>query len=259
MFLHRFFCYNIIGDDMLKILNDIELKDGEIFGLVGLVDSGRTTMMQKIYKDNPKNVSYVYKLPKFNFKVKTVLKKNFDHEYVKRLSLDISKRIYQLNYTETRKLLFLLSIFTSKEIIILDDPLLLIDTETKKLMMGIIKELGKIIIISLDNTKEAEIVCDRFAIIKEYKVMEVVKSDDKFVFYVATILADDIDKKTLPLKDMKVKVFNHDSIEFIYKGNINDLLKYLVDIDIKSLQIRESNLEELYKYCFNDSYKSKKS
>lgn len=255
MFLHRFFCYNILGDNMLKILKNIELTNGEIFGLVGLVDSGRTTMIQNIYRDNPRMVSYVYKMPKFNFKVKTVLKKNFDHKYVRKLNLNIEKRISQLNYTETRKLLFLLSIFTKKEVIILDDPLLLIDQDTKKEMIGIIKELGKTVIISLDNTTEAEVVCNRFAIIKEYRVVEVTSNDDDFKFTVVTIEAKDIDKKKLPLKEMKIKNFNHDMMEFIYKGDINNLLKYLVDIEIKSLQIRESNLEELYKYYFNDTNK----
>ena len=51
---------------------------------------------------------------------------------------------------------------------------------------------------------------------------------------------------------MKISYFSHDEIEFIYKGNINDLLKYLVDIKIDLLEIKTSELEDLYKYYYKD-------
>ena len=106
---------------MLKIFNNVEIKDGETFGFVGLVDSGRTTILRKIYKNNKRIIRYIDKLPELNFlKVKTYLGKNRNHEYVKKLDLDINKRIYDLNYNDTRKFMFLRSIFTNKNIIILD-------------------------------------------------------------------------------------------------------------------------------------------
>ena len=159
---------------MLEIDDNIKIKSGEIFGFVGLVDSGRTTMLRKIYERNSSKISYVDKLPWFQlFKVKTVLKKNYNYEYVKRLDLNVNKRINDLNYNETRKLLFLMSVFTNKEIIILDEPLLLVEDGTKKVMMEIIKELKKTILISFDKIKEAKMICNRYAIIKNFKIVEV--------------------------------------------------------------------------------------
>ena len=238
---------------MLEIDDNIKIKSGEIFGFVGLVDSGRTTMLRKIYERNSSKISYVDKLPWFQlFKVKTVLKKNYNYEYVKRLDLNVNKRINDLNYNETRKLLFLMSVFTNKEIIILDEPLLLVEDGTKKVMMEIIKELKKTILISFDKIKEAKMICNRYAIIKNFKIVEVKEVNENKDYLAISIKAKNIDKASLPLKNMKISYFSHDEIEFIYKGNINDLLKYLVDIKIDLLEIKTSELEDLYKYYYKD-------
>ncbi len=234
---------------MLKIFNNVEIKDGEIFGLVGLVDSGRTTILKNIYKKNKSMIRYVDQLPELNFlKVKTYLCKNKNHAYVKKLDLNVNKRISDLNYNDTRKFLFLLSIFTDKPIIILDEPLLLVEDSTKEAMLEIISKIDKTFLISFDNLSEAKLVCDQYAIIKEYKVVDIQKNKKDQNMHHVIIKGDDVNKALLPLKDMKVGNFDSNEIEFIYKGDINELLKYLVDIKIKSLEIRSVDLEDLYKY-----------
>ena len=234
---------------MLEIFDNVNIKKGEIFGFVGLVDSGRTTMLRKIYKQNRNKIRYVDKLPELNFlKVKTVLHKNKNHEYVKMLALNVNKRINNLNYNETRKLLFLLSVFTDKEIIILDEPLLLVEDSTKAVMIEIIAKLNKTFLISFDKLSEAKNICDRYAIIKDYKVVEIKDNKKEQTFLRVSIKAKNIDKSTLPLKNMKINYFDHDEIDFIYKGNVNDLLPYLVDIKMDFLEIHTADLEDLYKY-----------
>ncbi len=234
---------------MLKIFDNVEIKDGEVFGLVGLVDSGRTTMLKNIYKKNKSSIRYVDELPELNFlKVKTYLCKKRDHEYVKKLDLNINKRICDLNYNETRKFLFLLSVFTDKPVIILDEPLLLVEDSTKQAMLQIISKMDKTFLISFDNLAEAKLICDQYAIIKDYKVIDVQKNKKDQNMHHVIITGDDVNKGLLPLKDMKVGKFNSKEVEFIYKGDINELLKYLVDIKIKTLEIRSVDLEDLYKY-----------
>ena len=238
---------------MLKIFDDIEIKDKEIFGFVGLVDSGRTTILNKIYNMYPDKIKYVNKLPWYTFiKVKTLLGKNAKQNYVKELDLDVNKRIYDLSYNDTRKLLFLLSIFTDKEIIILDEPLLLVENGTKKVMLEIIKKLNKTILVSFDNIREAKLICSRYAIVKNYKIVEVKENKKSNDYLAINIKAKDIDKATLPLKNMKINYFSHDEIDFIYKGDINELVKHLVNIKIDALEIRPAELEDLYKYYYKD-------
>ena len=234
---------------MLKILDDIEIKDNEIFGFVGLIDSGRTTILKNIYKKNSQLITYIDKLPELSFlKVKTILGKNRKHEYVKRLDLNTDKRISNLNYSETRKLLFLLSIFTNKKIVILDEPLLLIDEETKKRMLEIMREVNKTFLISLDNLTEAKLICDKYAIVKDYKVLDVKDNKKEQDIYKISIKASNINKASLPLKNMKINNFTSDELEFIYKGNINELLKYLITIKIDFIEIQNADLKDLYKY-----------
>lgn len=234
---------------MLKIFDNVEIKDGEKFGFVGLVDSGRTTMLRNIYRKNRCSIRYIDKLPELNFlKVKTYLGKNKNHEFVKKLDLDINKRISDLNYSETRKFLFLRSIFTDKKIIILDEPLLLVENNVKRVMLEIIAGINKTFLISFDNLNEAKLICDYYAIIKDYKVVDIKKNKKEQDVYNVIIKAANIDKSSLPLKNMKVNYFSSDEIDFVYKGDINELLKYLVDIKIDFLEIRTADLEDLYKY-----------
>lgn len=234
---------------MLKIFNNVEIKDGETFGFVGLVDSGRTTILRKIYKNNKRIIRYIDKLPELNFlKVKTYLGKNRNHEYVKKLDLDVNKRIYDLNYNDTRKFMFLRSIFTNKDIIILDEPLLLVEDSTKKAMLEIISGINKTFLISFDNLVEAKLICDSYAIIKDYKVVEIKENKKEHNIYNVVIKASNIDKALLPLKNMKVNYFSNNEIEFAYKGDINELIKCLVDIKVDFLEIKTADLETLYKY-----------
>ena len=233
---------------MIKIIDDIEIKDKEIFGFVGLADSDRTTILRKIYRMYPDKIRYVDELPWNFLKVKTVLCKNKNHEYVKKIGLNINKRISDLNYNETRKLLFLLSIFTNKEIIILDEPMLLVEHDTKKVMLEIIASLNKTILISFDNIAESKIICDRYAIVKEFKIVEICKNNKDIGLLSCKVKAKNIDKASLPLKNMKIDYFSHNEIEFVYNGDINDLIKCLSNIKIDFLEIKESGLEEIYKY-----------
>ena len=234
---------------MIKVNDKIEIKEGEIFGFVGLVDSGRTTILKQIYRNYSSIINYVDDLPWFQFlKVKTFLRGNSKHEYVKKLDLDINKRIKDLNYTETRKFLFLRAIFTDKKVIILDEPLLLIEKSVKKVMLEIIKKLNKTIIITFDNIYEANFICNRYAIVKNHKIIEVKNNDMLSKYLYVKIKAKNIDKASLPLKNMKINFFNHNEIEFLYDGDINDLIKCLVKIEINYLEIKEATLEELSKY-----------
>ena len=238
---------------MLKIINDIEVKEKEIFGFVGLVDSGRTTILKKIFSSNKNKINYVDRLPWYTFlKVKTILGKNKYHEYIKMLDLDIYKKLSDLNYNETRKLLFLLSVFTDKEIIILDEPLLLVENSTKKVMLDIISKLDKTILISFDNIKEAKLICDRYAIIKNYKIVEVKENKNSNDSLAINIKAKDVDKASLPLKNMKINYFSHNEMEFMYKGDINELIKKLANIKVDYIEIKPLSLEDLYKYYYKD-------
>ena len=49
----------------------------------------------------------------------------------------------------------------------------------------------------------------------------------KYDFLVVTIYAKNIKKARLPLKNMQVREFSNDKIEFIYTGDVNELISYL--------------------------------
>ncbi len=214
----------------------------EIFGLICLIDS-ENDMLKQIASSN-KIANYVENLPKINFKVKTLLRKNSNHKYVDELNLNINKRIKELNIIEKKKLLFLVSIFTQKEVIILDEPLLLLNKKDKSNMINIIRNLNKCVIVKLNNIRDAKLLCDRAVLVKNNKYFDFdLKSNYKWI----KIKAENINKVKLPLKNMKIDSFDQNQVEFIYNGEINELFNSVKDIKILDIEIRECELEEIIK------------
>ena len=72
-------------------------------------------------------------------------------------------------------------------------------------------------------------------------------------YMVVTIFCQDIKKQPLPLKDMMIKTLKDDEIKFVYKNNINELIKILSTMTVDKVLIEEVSLEDI----FLDYYRGK--
>lgn len=70
-------------------------------------------------------------------------------------------------------------------------------------------------------------------------------------YHSVTIISPEFKKLKLPIKDMIIKKQTDNSINFIYKGNINDLVKIISQINLENLIIEEPRIEDV----FMDYYK----
>jgi len=90
------------------------------------------------------------------------------------LSDYLSKQIYGFSKGMKQKLLFVLTVMTDPEILLLDEPLASMDAESTIIVREIIKDLkskGKAIIFSSHILEVIEKVCDRVVIINKGKVI----------------------------------------------------------------------------------------
>ncbi len=195
----------------LKAVNKISLKINktEIFGFLGPNGSGKTTLMNMItnqinptsgsamingndvvsYKDLYNKIGIVFELP--NLYMKQTIKNN----------LVLFSKIYNLPYSRVEEVMELLqlterksdkidslskgwkqrvliarALLHSPELLILDEPTSGLDPNTTSLLHGIIKKLnddGVTILITTHNMNEADILCNRVAIIDSGEIKEI--------------------------------------------------------------------------------------
>lgn len=263
-----------------------EINDGEIFGLIGLPDAGKTTTVRTILEYLDKDRGAVDKdyskeeigyLPSEislyqNLTVSDMIKHNnsfykkdcmkYALELANKLNLNLKTKICDLTTNELKKTGLVLTLMHEPKLIILDELMKDVDLVTRREMENLIleeKKKGKAILYVSSSLVEAKKICDRIAIIKSGKIVEVISIADlkKYDFLVVTIYAKDIKKARLPLKNMQVREFSNDKIEFIYTGDINELISYLSNIQIDKMLIQESDLEDIFLHYFKEEYNDK--
>ena len=177
-------------------------------------------------------------------------------QYASILELDLNKKINNLSMGNLRKLGFVLTLMHNPKIIILDEPISGLDSKTQDLLINILneeKKKNKIILISSRNLVEISKICDEIGLIEDGKIEKIISIDElmKNEYMIVTILCKDIKKKRLPLKDMIIKTLKDNEIKFIYKNDINELIKILSGIKIDKMLIEETNLEDILLYYYS--------
>jgi ABC-2 type transport system ATP-binding protein len=274
---------NILGVKNVSL----DIKDGEIFGFIGPNGSGKSTTIRCImnminkdsgsifidnidHKENEKIKHLIGYLPSEVFlyddlTVEETLLYNqsfYDEDFslktkklVKKLELDITKRVDELSFGNLKKLGIILAIMHNPKLIILDEPTSGLDPLMQEVFFEILKEekqRGATIFLSSHILGEVKRVCDRVAIIKNGEVIKIESMDKitKTDFSIVTLVSDEYKLLKLPMKDIIIKERSSDKLKFIYKGNINNLLALLTDINVRDLLIEEPTLEEVFMHYY---------
>ena len=274
---------DILGVDDISL----SIKDGEIFGFIGPNGAGKSTTIKCILnflnKDSgiilvddeevtdktkeiigylPSEISLyedltVKQMIDYNnsFYKKDCLKKA--NELVKKLEIDITKKTDELSLGNLKKVGIVLALMHDPKLVILDEPTSGLDPLMQEVFFEIMlneKKNGTSIFFSSHNLNEVKKICDRVAIIRKGKIIEVneVKNIVKNKFVIITVKAKDIKKVKLPLKDMKIKEMTDDSVTFVYQDDINNIIKLLKDINVEELLIEEPTIEEIFMHYYKE-------
>lgn len=274
--------------DILGV-KDVSLKvaSGEIFGFIGPNGSGKSTTIRCIMNMINKNEGEIFidGIPNYeNEKIKNIIgylpsevylyddmtveetlafnqtfyEKDFSKRtsyLAKKLSLDLKKKIDELSFGNLKKVGIVLALQHEPKLIILDEPSSGLDPLMQEAFFEILKEekkRGATIFLSSHILSEVKRVCDRVGIIKEGSLIKIESIDTitKSDFIVVTIISEEFKKLDLAMKDIIIKDRSDDKIKFIYKGNINVLLKSLSNISIIDLKIEEPTLEEVFMHYY---------
>ena len=177
-------------------------------------------------------------------------------KYASLLNLDLNKKINNLSMSNLKKLGFVLTLMHNPKIIVIDEPINGLDAKTQDELISVLneeKKRGKIIFISSRNLVEISKICDQIGLVEDGQIEKIISINElmKNEYMIVTIFCKDIKKKRLPLKDMMIKTLKDNEIKFIYKNNVNELIKILANIKIDKMLIEETNLEDILLYYYS--------
>ena len=180
-------------------------------------------------------------------------------ELCERLDFDPSKRGREYSKGNRQKIALVAALMVDADLLVLDeptsglDPLMEIEFRT---LVGEARDAGRTVFLSSHILSEVEAVCDRVAILRRGRLVEVGTLEDlrdlntqEVAIRFATGPAPDLSG----LPGVQQVEADGTSVTLRLKGSPNELLRTLAGHDIADLDIREPSLEELFLTYYGDA------
>lgn len=265
------------------------VEEGEIFGFIGPNGAGKSTtirtLLSLIYPTSgsatifgkdcvqfapeiKKEIGYLPSEVFYydNMKVKDLLKYSASFykkdcskrikELAEWMDLDLNKKIDDLSLGNKKKVGIVQGLLHEPKLIILDEPTSGLDPLMQQKFFELLEEenkKGATILFSSHILSEVQRLCNRVAIIKEGRIVTVEK--------ISTLQENNYKKFKLETKaPLDPKYFNISGVNnleiketttsFLFRGNINAIMKKLSDIELVNLWIEEPDLEEIFMHYY---------
>lgn len=265
------------------------VEEGEIFGFIGPNGAGKSTtirtLLALIYptggsatifgkhciKEAPRIAKDIGYLPSEvfyydNMKAMDLLKysasfyKKDCSKRIKELAdimdVDLTRKIDDLSLGNRKKVGIIQGLLHEPKLIILDEPTGGLDPLMQRRFFDLLREenkKGATILFSSHILSEVQKLCHRVAIIKEGEIIKVDK--------ISTLTHDSYKKFKIELKDdLPENYFGQDGIKefmrenhtvtFLFKGDINLILRQISSLEIANVWIEEPTLEEIFMHYY---------
>ncbi|ODG90443.1 MULTISPECIES: ABC transporter ATP-binding protein [Bacillaceae] len=265
------------------------IEEGEIFGFIGPNGAGKSTtirtLLSLIYPTSgnakifgkdciqfapeiKKDIGYLPSEVFYydNMKVMDLLKYSasfYKKDCTKRIKelaevmdLDLTKKIDDLSLGNKKKVGIVQGLLHEPKLIILDEPTSGLDPLMQQRFFDLLEEenkKGATILFSSHILSEVQRLCDRVAIIKEGKIVTVEKistlQENNYKRFKVDI-QNRLDPNYFNMPGVNNIEIKGKTISFIFKGNINKVLKKIAEIEIENLWIEEPDLEEIFLHYY---------
>jgi len=268
---------------------NFNVEEGEIFGFIGPNGAGKSTTIRtllgliyptrgraKIFgkdciKYGPEIKKEIGYLPAEVFyydkmKVIDLLKYSASfykkdaskriYELAEAMNLDINKRIDDLSLGNKKKVGIVQGLLHEPKLIILDEPTSGLDPLMQQKFFNLLAEENKkgvTILFSSHILSEVQRLCNRVAIIKEGRIVKVekisaLKENNYKKFKIQTMTKLDKNHFNITgVSDLEVK---DSMVSFLFRGNINSIMKKISEIEIANLWVEEPDLEEIFMHYY---------
>lgn len=261
------------------------VEEGEIFGFIGPNGAGKSTtirtLLSLIYPSSgsatifskdcikfaPEIAREVGYLPSEVFyydKMKVIDLLKYAASFYKKdcgkrikelaeiMELDLKKRIDDLSFGNKKKVGIVQGLLHEPKLIILDEPTSGLDPLMQQRFFDLLLEenrKGVTILLSSHVLSEVQRLCSRVAIIKDGKIIRlekisVLKEHNYKNFKIE--MKEDIGSDYFELGGINNLEIRGKKVSFLFKGNINLIMKKLAGVEIANILIEEPSLEEIF-------------
>lgn len=261
------------------------VEEGEIFGFIGPNGAGKSTairtLLSLIYPSSgsakifgkdcikyapeiAKEIGYLPSEVFYYDKMRVIDLLNYSASFYKKdcskrikelasiMDLDLKKRIDDLSFGNKKKVGIVQGLLHEPKLIILDEPTSGLDPLMQQKFFDLLLEenrKGATILLSSHVLSEVQRLCSRVAIIKEGKIIKLEKMSTltennykKFKVEMKT----EFDKNYFNISGVSNLEINKNIVSFLFKGNINLIIKKISDVEIFNVWIEEPSLEEIF-------------
>ncbi|AIO18540.1 putative ABC transporter ATP-binding protein YxlF [Candidatus Izimaplasma bacterium HR1] len=267
---------------------DFSVKQGEIMGFIGPNGAGKSTtirtMLSLIYptsgntlvfgKDSiefgpevrkeigylPSEIFYYDKM-----KVIDLLKysasfygKNCDDriiELAKVMELDLNRKIQDLSLGNKKKVGIVQGLLHSPKLIVLDEPTSGLDPLMQQKFFNLIREenkKGATVLFSSHILGEVQQLCDRVAIIKNGEIIKIqeIKSLREDTYKKFIIKGQNLNHGKFNIEGVTNLEQKETEVKFLFRGDVNDIIKIVSSLKLKDLLVEEPSLEEIFMHYY---------
>ncbi len=265
-----------------------KVEEGEIFGFIGPNGAGKSTTIRlllslihpssgsaKVFdKDvvtrGPEIRRDIGYLPSEVFyyegmKVIDLLKYSasfYDCDCTQRMSelsdimeLELNRRISDLSYGNKKKVGIVQGLLHSPKLLFLDEPTSGLDPLMQRKFFDLIRKenaRGVTVFFSSHILGEVQRMCSRVGIIREGSIVEIsnIHSLQQNNYKKVSVTADGLNSDFFELPGVTNLQKENGTIQFFFKGNINDVLKKLSSVQVSDASIEEPTLEEIFMHYY---------
>jgi len=172
------------------------------------------------------------------------------------MDLDLHKKIDNLSFGNKKKVGIVQGLLHEPKLIILDEPTGGLDPLMQQKFFELLREenkKGSTILFSSHILSEVQRLCDRVAIIKEGKIIQLEKisalqeNNYKKIRVQTTANLDQDYFNIGGVSNLEVK---QNIVSFLFRGNINLIMKKISEIEIANVWIEEPDFEEIFLHYY---------
>jgi ABC-2 type transport system ATP-binding protein len=265
------------------------VEEGEVFGFIGPNGAGKSTTIRtllsliyptsgsaeifgkdciKFAPDIAREIGYLPSEVFYYDKMKVIDLLNYSASFYKKdcskrikdlaeiMDLDLKKRIEDLSFGNKKKVGIVQALLHEPKLIILDEPTSGLDPLMQQKFFDLLLEenkKGATILLSSHILSEVQKLCSRVAIIKEGKIIKVETMSNltennykKFKLE----MKSQVDKSHFNIRGVSSLEIENNTVSFLFKGNVNLIMKKISEVEISNVWIEEPSLEEIFMHYY---------
>ena len=177
------------------------------------------------------------------------------YELAEIMELDLKRKIDDLSYGNKKKVGIVQGLLHQPKVIILDEPTSGLDPLMQQKFFSLIKDenkRGATVFFSSHILGEVQKMCSRVAIIKDGSLVNIqdIKTLQKDNYKKIEVSAADLDDKRFAVAGVSNLTKDNGGLKFFYKGDINQIMRIILEKEVSDVTIEEPTLEEIFMHYY---------